>query len=328
MPKTSLLLPLVWLCLPGSLSGQRVIEVYQPASGVLRIGPGPDEAINRTDSGYTLIMPERQPVGSVVMLDGFRVTIDSAGPAAGSFEAEVDAAGLALLRLTTGNPLDFYFTDDEIDAVIRRIQSALEQHGLRDLPVFLAGMSLAGTRALRVTVRLSRDSGRYWLVPAAVAVVDSPLDMERFWHAEQAAIDADFHPAAAGEGRWVSYLLEQALGGTPAESYLSYLDYSPYTHSDPGGGNARWLTAVPLRAYHEPDVDWWIEHRRKSYYQMNSLDLAALVNRLKLSGNDRAELITSHGAREGFAEGSSPHTWSMVDNAELVRWFLAVVIDK
>jgi hypothetical protein len=92
-----------------------------------------------------------------------------------------------------------------------------------------------------------------------------------------------------------------------------------------GGGNAVHLRDVPVRAYHEPDVDWWIENRRKSYYSMNSLDLAALVNELRLLGNERAFLITTHGTRAGFEDGSSPHTWSIVDNGELVDWFLEQV---
>ncbi len=311
------------LSLAAALPAQSVVEQYSPASGTLRIGPGPDELISRTDSGYTLVLPPEPATGVVLMLDGFRVTVDSAGPARGSFEAESLAANLAILRLTTGNPLDFYFTGEDVDQVARRVQSVLERHGLNERPVYFAGMSLGGTRALRLAGHLVRNRSDYWLEPAAVAVVDSPLDMERFWHAEQSAIAADFHPAAAGEGRWVSYLLEQSLGGPPSESYQSYLRYSPYTHTAPDGGNAKWLVGLPVRAYHEPDVDWWIEHRRKSYYQMNSIDLAALVNRLKLLGNERAELVTTHQARQGFAEGSSPHTWSMVDNGDLVAWFVS-----
>lgn len=89
-----------------------------------------------------------------------------------------------------------------------------------------------------------------------------------------------------------------------------------------GGGNAMHLRDIAVRAYHEPDVDWWLEHRRKRYYSMNSIDLAALVNELLLLGSSRACLVTTHARRSGYAEGSSAHTWSIVDNAELVDWFL------
>lgn len=66
------------------------------------------------------------------------------------------------------------------------------------------------------------------------------------------------------------------------------------------------LREVAVRVYHEPDVDWWIQNRRKSYYSMNSIDHAALINTLKLLSNDRAELVTTHQARDGFDEGASP----------------------
>jgi hypothetical protein len=56
---------------------------------------------------------------------------------------------------------------------------------------------------------------------------------------------------------------------------------------------------------------------------MNSLDLAGLVTELKVQENEAAELVTSHQLRAGFEDGASPHTWSIVDNAELVAWFAA-----
>jgi len=55
---------------------------------------------------------------------------------------------------------------------------------------------------------------------------------------------------------------------------------------------------------------------------MNSLDQAALINQLRILGNDRAELVSTHNRRQGYSEGAAPHTWSIVDNAELVKWFL------
>ena len=112
------------------------------------------------------------------------------------------------------------------------------------------------------------------------------------------------------------------MGGTPDKTYDRYLAYSPYTHGAPVGGNASYLVDLPIRAYHEPDVDWWIEHRRKSYYEMNSLDLAGLITELKIQGNEDTELVTTYQQRDGHDEGSSPHTWSIVDNADLIRWFL------
>jgi len=312
---------------PAGVSGQVVIEEYEPVPGLLRIGPEPERAIEMADRGYTLILPDGKdhPIGVVVFFDGWRVAVSQGIPAAGSFDHEALTRGVAILRLTTGNPLDFYFDDSTLRSVTERIQRILRSHDLEGLPLYFAGLSLGGTRALKLAVFLAQHPGEFQVAPSAVALVDAPLDMARLWRAEQQAIRAGFHPAAADEGRWVSYLLETNLGGTPDDHLDRYVEYSPFTYSAPGGdgGNAVHLRELPVRAYHEPDIDWWIANRRKDYYGMNSLDLAALVNRLMLLGNRRADLVTTHRAREGANEGSSPHTWSFVDNRGLVEWFLA-----
>jgi hypothetical protein len=303
----------------------RVVERYAPMSGSIRIGPAPDNRVAMTDRGYTMVLPaDRAPIGMAVFFDGWRVKVDSLPPAVGSFEDEALRAGVGLLHLTTGNPVDFLFTDDDAAGVVKRVEDALAEQGLADRPLLFAGLSLGGTRALRVAVEVRRHR-RSPLRLAAVAVVDAPLDMIRMWNAEAKAARDGFHPSATDEGRWVSYLLEANLGGTPVEARARYVAYSPYVFGEPGGGNAAVLKDLPLRAYHEPDVDWWIHHRGKSYYQMNSIDLAALVDELQLDGSKTAELITTSRARDGYDAGASPHTWSIVDNADLVRWFVGLI---
>jgi len=319
-----LLAALVLMVGPAVVSGQVVREEYEPMAGLLRIGPEPERAIELTDRGYTLILPaEGRPAGLAVFFDGWRVAVSEGMPPAGTFDHAALSRGMGILRLTTGNPLDFYFDDATLRSVTDRIQRALTSRQLDDVALYFAGLSLGGTRALKLAVFLNQHAGEFWIAPAAVAVVDAPLDMARLWHAEQRAVQRGFNPTAADEGRWVSYLLETNLGGTPDHEFDRYVQYSPFTYSAQAGGNTVFLRGVPIRAYHEPDVAWWIEERRKDYYGMNSIDLAALINELKLQGNDRAELITTYRAREGVGEGSSPHTWSFVDNADLVAWFLS-----
>lgn len=293
-----------------------------PAQGYLRIGPEPNRRIPLVETGYTLLLPAEGPViGTVAFLESRR-NPDAGQPVEGSFDAEALERGLAVLHLTTGNPLDFLFDRTDLERIATRLEEVLAANDLEDLPIHFAGLSLGGTRALRLLIYLKQAGGTHRLKPGAAAVVDAPLDMERLWRSEGHAILRSFHPAAADEGRWVRYLLETHLGGDPDQPRERYSEYSPYAYSKPGGGNAVHLRDVPLRAYHEPDVDWWMENRRKSYYDMNSLDLAALIAELRASGNDRAQLITTHDGREGVETGASPHTWSFVDDADLAEWFV------
>jgi len=305
---------------------QRVVDQYEDVGGFLRIGPEPGRRIPMTERGYSLLLPD----GATGTVEGVAVFIDprrfQASPLQlepGSFDSEAVGRNLAVLHITTGDPLDFLFEEEEVEQLANRIGAVLTHAGLEDAPIFLAGLSLGGTRALRLAAYLSASQDTPQFRPAAVAIVDAPLDMARLWETERRAASLEFHPAAADEGRWVTYLLETHLGGAPEDAPARYTEFSPFSHGAPGGGNAVHLRDLPIRAYHEPDVDWWIENRRKSYYDMNSIYLAALINQLRLFGNESAQLVSSHAGRVGYAEGASPHTWSIVDNSELVDWFLS-----
>jgi hypothetical protein len=304
---------------------QRVVERYEEVEGVLRIGVEPERRIPLTERGYSLLLPEDPATavrGVAVFIDPRRFQVSPTQLEEGSFDAAALRHDVAVLHITTGNPLDFLFEEKEVRELSDRIGSVLARVGLEDAPVFVAGLSLGGTRALRLAQHLAANPEQARVRVSAAAVVDAPLDMARLWETEGRAATLGFHAGAADEGRWVTYLLETHLGGNPTTASARYAAYSPYSHGSADGGNAVHLRDLPIRAYHEPDVDWWIQHRRKSYYDMNSIDLAALINQLRILGNERAELVSSRAARAGYPE-ATPHTWSMVDNGELVEWFLS-----
>ena len=105
----------------------------------------------------------------------------------------------------------------------------------------------------------------------------------------------------------------------------AYVQYSPYCYLDSNELNLFKLNGVAIRAYTEPDIEWWMENRRKDYYSMNAIDLAALINALHIAGNNEAELIITQD--QGFRPDGQrhPHSWSIVDEKELIDWFLALI---
>ncbi len=330
MRMTIVSLIVLLICVPlASGSAQVVKEDYTKMPGLLRIGPEPQRQIWLTERGYTLILPDDsiELQGVAIFFQRGKIAVDNRKPEPASFDYEALTNGVAILHLATGNPLDFFFDDSSMVRAADKIEEVIGENSLEQMPLLFAGLSLGGTRAVKFAQFLYVHKDDYNIKPAAIAVVDAPLDMQRFWYSEKRQIENDFHPAAADEGRWVTYLLEQNLGGAPDKFYDNYADYSPYTHTEPAGGNIKLLIDTPVRAYHEPDIDWWVENRRKNYYDMNSIDMAAMITTLKLLGNDRAELITTHNQRNDYEKGSSPHTWSFIDNADLIKWFLDVSIE-
>lgn len=59
---------------------------------------------------------------------------------------------------------------------------------------------------------------------------------------------------------------------------------------------------------------------------MNATDMAALVTDLQTMGNDKAELIATHDQRANPDE--STHSWSIVDEPDLMRWFASHACEK
>jgi len=266
-------------------------------------------------AGYTAWLPEGRPRGMIVFFHARRDTAEADFLIRRSLDHH-----LAVMFVTTENRLDFFFGERAMNAVNGYLEEVLAAGQVPREHLLYCGMSLEGTRALRLALYgLMPGSGRP--VPQAVAVCDAPLDMIRFYDACDRAKRDNFNDAAANEGLWVTGTLRANLGGTPLEAGTRYMDYSPFCYRNYGGERLDRLLPVAVRAYTEPDVNWWIDNRRKDYYGMNAVDMAALINELRRRGSDRAELITTTG-KGVLPDGSRhPHSWSIVDEAGLVDWF-------
>ncbi|GAB4002944.1 hypothetical protein GCM10028807_62480 [Spirosoma daeguense] len=61
---------------------------------------------------------------------------------------------------------------------------------------------------------------------------------------------------------------------------------------------------------------------------MRSIDNAALINRLQLNGNQTAELLVS--SNQGVRETGEkhPHSWSILDQKELLSWCVHLFTNK
>ncbi len=180
-------------------SGHILSEQYTIVRETLRIGSEPNRLINMTERGHTLLVPHKgvTPIGVVVF---FQRGKSETAPDSGSFDFEVFERDLAVMHVATANPLDFFFDDTTMEWAATHIQEILETHNMKNIPIFFAGLSLGGTRALRFAAFLSENE-MYWLKAFGVVLVDSPLDMERLWKAEKKAANLGFHWAAEDEGR-------------------------------------------------------------------------------------------------------------------------------
>jgi hypothetical protein len=301
--------------------GQRVINVEYPSKGNIVLSE--KMALPKINSGYTLWLPKESSKGVIVFFDEYRDTMNKT--------PGIDLAlkkSLAVLFITTDNPVDFLFEESKMKELEGYINEAVIKNNIPKDNMLYCGMSLAGTRALKLAVFSQSNGSIYKLIPKAIAICDAPLDMVRNYNECKKASERNINPIGAAESEWVSSYLRSSLKGTPQESLSNYINYSPFCYTAENGGNAIAFKNIYLRCYTEPDVNWWIGNRGRDYYGMNAIDLAALVNQLKILGSKKAELITT--ANKGFREDGSrhPHSWSIVDEKELIEWFVQLPSSK
>lgn len=299
-------------------TAQKVIQ-YQENPDTTPIMLTVDISIPRIPAGYTAVLPQKgAPKGLIVFFNADRDTTNDIFHYA-------NQKGLAVAFVTTDNYLEFFFDNKKLLEVEYYIHQIVEQNNIPPGNLLYTGMSLAGTRALKMALFGQETTSRAHLKPRAVAICDAPLDFVRFWKEATKAKTIAFNPIAAQEGDWVSTCLELNLRGTPQQAMAKYLAFSPYSYFQENYDHLKALQGTAVRAYTEPDVQWWMETRRKDYYGMNAVDLAALINELWLLGNKEAALITT--VDKGYRPDGTrhPHSWSIVDQKELVDWFLSII---
>ena len=299
--------------------GQKVVDYQQTANGSMTLAPG--VTVPKINSGYTLWLPESGSIdGLVVFMHSRRDTVN----AEFVIEYALDS-GLGVMYATTDNSLEFFFDLEAMQEVENYIREVVATYKVPEGNLLFCGMSLAGTRALRLAIFSQGPESKYRLRPRAIAVCDAPLDMVRFHKEMVKAKQLNFNAITANEGNWVSAYLENRLGKYPDDDPSAYINYSPYCYAANGGPNLKYFKNVPIRAYTEPDVNWWIETRRKDYYSMNAIDMAALINELRILNNQDAELISTTG--KGYRPDGTrhPHSWSIVDEKDLIDWFVGLL---
>ena len=296
------------------IHSQKVINVAYPAEGEIELAEG--ISIPKIEPGYTLWLPEiGKPAGMIVFPHSRREQVRT--------EAIIRYAlknQLAVIYVTTDNRLEFLFEEKKIKEIADYVSTACAQFDIPSDNLMYCGMSLAGTRAMKLAIFTKQEKDYGHIIPKAIAICDAPLDMVRVYNSSKLAVELNFEPISANEGKWVSEYLETNIG-TPENSLASYNYFSPYRRSVRNGGNTSYFRDIHVRAYTEPDVNWWIENRRKDYYGMNAYDLAGFINQLLILESDKASLITTSNKGKQPDGTRQFHSWNIVDEMELVNWF-------
>lgn len=265
---------------------------------------------NQKEDFYHVHLPEKAIKGLIVL--AYEDFIDP---------KTATSQGLAVASLT---PKEDYLLTMFDQNIIKKYEEMIldicQKHQISTAKVIVGGLSAGGVLAVRLAEYNQEKNSAF--KPTAVFAVDPPLDYERFWYECERKVRLNFHPAAVGEGNEVMRRMKMAFGDSPNQAQKRYWESAPYSRNAPDGGRIQWLKSTPIRIYHEADIDWWIENRRQDYLSTNSVDCAGAINDLKILGNAQAELITTTGKGYRSDGARHPHSWSIVNEADLVNWCL------
>lgn len=263
----------------------------QPASGILFLIPGmfqkPQDVLLQTSLPNLAV---RQ--GLFVIIPTFKTGISSLG---------IDTATQA--------------------SMVEIINHVKKKYSLSNQRLYVGGFSIGGTCAIKYAELALNGSDR--TKPSAVFAIDSPLDFESMYNTAKRELRfAGTDKELAAENQYILNRLEKEFGGAPSDVLTAYHKGSVYSFTDTAQQAIRSLVNLPLRLYTEPDIHWWLE-QGVDYSGMNAFGFAALTNELKRMGGKKVALITT--TNRGFRKPGSrrhPHSWSIVEPNDLVRWLL------
>ena len=233
------------------------------------------------------------------------------------FLENMDKRGISTLLLDYNQKL--FLTDKEKTDLEKELNQILDKHSINKNNVYIGGFSSGGNIAILLGNDLIKTKNK--LQPKGVFVVDSPLDLENLYQDAQKDIQEKSNNDAVEECHFIINMFDKNLG-KPVYSIQNYAYYSPYLISKNTVENLKYLKNIKVRFYCEPDLEWQIENRNRTYEDLNAFKLEKTSDALKELGSKKMELIKTKN--RGFrANGDkNPHTWNLVEHENLINWML------
>jgi len=270
-----------------------------------------------TSNFYTLLHPPDPPRGYVLILPGLGQSAEMALMQTDLPRITAQNGLLTIIPTLQDGVMSFGVEGASQASLHRIIEEVRSKHDLAELPYYIGGFSIGGSAA----IKYAQDSK---IKPKAVFGIDPPLDFERFYRSCRRDIRLSVNREPSEENVYMEVRIEKEFGGTPDSALANFHQMSPYSFSDHSQRAVKTILDLPIRIYSEPDIDWWLEERDLDLTGVNITECSAMINELRRLGNSKAELIVT--ANKGFRKPQNirhPHSWSIVDNEELVGWLLA-----
>ena len=274
-------------------------------------------AKDTTKNNYTILYPPNLPwTGYIFIIPGFGETAEKVLQQTDLPNLASQNGLLTIIPTFQDGVLSFgvdTLSQQSFNNIINDVKS---KHKLINQRLFVGGYSIGGSAAIKYAETAT-------VKPVAVFAIDPPLDFERFYYSSTRDLRLSMNKEPNQENIYMIDRIKKEMHGTPKKALSNYYKTSPYSFSDTTQIAIKPLVKMPLRIYSEPDINWWIKERGADFTSINITECSAMINELNRLGNNNAVLITTQN--KGFRKPNNikhPHSWSIVDNNELVKWLL------
>ncbi|PCH76423.1 MAG: hypothetical protein COB98_06325 [Flavobacteriaceae bacterium] len=278
--------------------------------------------INDNDSSelyYLKLVPKSKPIGAVVVFP-------SGGETVQDLLKQIEIPHLAYdNNILTIIPSINWGTENrtvEIEILDEIFKEIVTKYKVPKENFVLGGLSNGGMISLTYAEISKKEKDSTFLVPKGVFGLDVPLDKAHMFEYCVREINRNFSEVGVNEARWIMNNYNQTYGGSPKEFPEQYIEASIYSNGVENGGNAQYLKDIPIRMYTDLDAEWLINQRRRDLYDWNGTDIVAMINDLKLMGNQDANVIITMGKGVRLDGRRHPHSWSIMDNQDCMNWIL------
>ena len=268
---------------------------------------------------YQKLIPKDKPIGVLVILGGSGELVEDVMKQMTLHTLAVQKNMLVIFPSINNGPLKFIPQSQFLDTIFKQI---VQQYKIPKDKFIIGGFSGGAMLALTYVEKANKNNDNTFIIPKAIFGIDPPLDYAHLWNHCKNDIERNFSEAAVKEGKWLTKAYIEEFGGSPKDFPQNYIKYSIYSYSQKDGGNAKYLKNTPILLYTEPDILWEMKNRQRDYYDMNCLDISAMINLLQLQGNKDAELIITYNKGKRLSGKRHPHSWSIMDSRQCLTWIL------
>ncbi|WP_149277726.1 hypothetical protein [Pareuzebyella sediminis] len=297
---------------------QTILERYEPLKkDSLRVGTGENDFLPFIQSGYTLMLPKDKAVEGVLIFledSGY----DNKNKYAKQLYNQGAKSGFAVLSISTEIPFDFYFSKASGLSTHEVIRQVFKEYHLPNKNIFFLGTGLVGHRAMRYIKFMKEENYEFQLHIAGIVICNFTMDWVRKWHQHEREIRIDRNNL--WEPKFINYMLETHLNGTPKTNPNSYFDFSPYSYTDTKNENIKIYTEYSVKAYIEPAIKYGLTTYLKTLYENNATDMVGFLAELELAGNENTELTVLQPDDNPAQKKNPETTWNAINKDELMNW--------